>query len=411
MDATAIASIADMVRDAERHADQLKENRERATEYYRGEMKDTPADQGRSSLTTRDVRAQIKKVLPSIMRTLMGSAALVEYQPVEQGDEEGADQASDYVNWVVAPETNIHRQIEDALHDALLLRNGILTWFWEEKTAINISTHTGLTDDGLAELVNDDSVEVLAHSETVEQIDTPDGPMPIVVHDVEIKRSKTQANIRVDAVPREQFLIHPDATTIEDAPIAGRCVPLTRSDLVAMGYDRDVVDGLPVSDDDDEDDVRREDAVTDSDEPHKPNEPIDFYDIYVRFDADGDGIAELHHMHFAGGLGEKNMLLDEYCDEVQVCDVKVMAQPHQWEGISLADDLMDIQRAKTVLLRETLDNIYWQNKWGCEVSEDPTIGFKAPFNSPRFHPYFIGEHERMRPFPGFNRNDQEIVKI
>jgi hypothetical protein len=76
---------------------------------------------------------------------------------------------------------------------------------------------------------------------------------------------------------------------------------------------------------------------------------------------DDDGIAELRHMVFAGGLTEKHLLEDDECDEVQMCDIAIMRQPHQWEGVSLADDLMDIQRGKTVLLRQTLDNIYWQN--------------------------------------------------
>ena len=355
-----------MIRDAERHADDLAKDRERAIEYYRGEMNDTPADTARSSMATRDVRAQVKKVLPSIMRTLLGSDRLVEYMPVSEGDDEGAEQATDYVNLVVALETDLGRQIEEAIHDALLLRNGILTWYWEEKTCATVSQHSGLLEDAMLDLVSDEDAEVLEHSESIEsmEIETPEGPVTEMVplHDVTIKRLVTDRNIRVDAVPREQFLIHSDAVTIDDATVCGRKVTLTRSDLVAMGYDRAVIDGLSVASEDDDDDIRRDEISHDANEPHRQNEPIDYYDVFVRFDADDDGIAELHHMCFAGGLGEKNLLMDDYAEEVQYCDIKVMSQPHQWEGISLADDLMDIQRAKTVLLRETLDNIYWQNK-------------------------------------------------
>jgi len=67
-----------------------------------------------------------------------------------------------------------------------------------------------------------------------------------------------------------------------------------------------------------------------------------------------------------------------------------MARPHQWEGISIADDAMDIQRAKTVLLRQTLDNIYWQNNPQPMMQDGAVIDQDAVFN-PEF-----GKPIRMR---------------
>lgn len=367
--ADALATVADMIREAEKHADDLSSDRITAMEYYDGVMRDTPADKGRSSVVSRDVRTNIKKVLPSIMRTMFGSSNVVEYQPVGPRDEEGAQQASDYVNRVIAPETDMRRHVEDAIHDALLLRNGILRWWWEEKKCAQVSEHTGLTEFAFAELVSDDEVEVLEHSERPELVEIealgPDGqpipPQEIIVHDVKIRRVTAKRCVRVSCVPRERFLIHPDAIDVQDSILTGERVRMTRSDLIAMGYDYDLVMGLQqAGEDDTEEDVRR-DAILNTDEAHRPNELIDYYDVFVRYDMDGDGIAELRHMCFAGGLGERNLLMDEEATEVQFCDIKTMARPHQWEGISLADDLRDIQRIKTVLMRQTLDNIYWQN--------------------------------------------------
>lgn len=360
-----VATVAQMVRAAEQHADDSSADRILAMEYYQGIMTDTPSDTGRSSMVSRDVRAMVKKVLPSIMRTMFGSDVVGEYQPVDQGDERGAEQATDYINRVVLPEVDARRHIEDAVHDALRLRNGILRWWWEEKTETTTSYHTGLTGEGFGQLAGADEVEVLEHTERQEIIEVP-GPeglpvqMTIPVHDVRIKRRETKGRPRASCVPRERFLIHPDAITLEDSILTGEKMQLTRSDLIAMGYSRDAVDAACEATEDDEEAIRRQNA-TDHREVHRPNQSVDYYDIYVRFDADGDGIAELHHMCFAGGLGESNLLHDEECDEIQFCDLKALTNPHQWEGISLADDLMDIQRAKTVLLRQTLDNIYWQN--------------------------------------------------
>jgi hypothetical protein len=375
-----IATIAQMVREAEEHADEGSKERLLAIQYYKGKMTDTPADKGRSIMTTRDVRAHIKKVLPSLMRTLLGSAQISEFLPVGPEDEEGAKQATDFMNSVVVPESDAHTTIEHALHDALLLRNGILRWWYEVKVNVSVSMHTGLTDDALAGLVSGDDVEVLEHSASEEMTELG----PVTLHDVRIKHRKQIKRYRSASVPRERFLIHPDAADLDDSPIVGERCKMRRSDLVAMGYDKETIYNLPIADDDEdtEQDERR-DEVRNTDEPHKPNEEIEYYDLYVRFDMDGDGIAELHHMVFAGGLTAANLLLDEECDEVQYCDITTMSQPHQWEGISLADDLMDLQRGKTVLLRQTLDNIYWQNN-AQPIFQDGAIKNKDAVYNPAF---------------------------
>lgn len=354
----AMAQISDMIRESEKHADDMSKDRIRAVEYYQGVMRDTPSDKGRSSVVSRKVRDTIKKVLPSITRTILGNEQIVEFQPMAQGDEGGADQASDYVNHVIVPECDLHRVIESGIHDALLLRNGILQVYFEEKLEAKVSSHTGLPEDAFAQLVAEPDVEVLEHSEREEVTDMG----PLMVHDVKIKRMAKKRGIKATAVPRERFLIHPDAVSLDDSALTGSKTQMRRSDLVAMGYDKDLIWGLPIGDEDDdfERDTRR-DYVGDADETHKPNDLIDYYDLYIRFDTDGDGIAELRHMCFAGGTGEKNLLMDEEADEVQFVDLKVLSQPHQWEGISLFDDLEDIQRVETVLLRQTLDNLYWQN--------------------------------------------------
>src|SRR5690606_12455659 len=134
-------------------------------EYYRGEMKDTPSDEGRSRMVTRDVRAHIKKVLPSICRTILNTDEIVEYMPVGAGDEEGASEASDYINYVVLPESDGRKAIYDAIHDALLLRNGILKWWFDERACVSVSRHTGLPEDAFAGLVASDEIEVIEHTE------------------------------------------------------------------------------------------------------------------------------------------------------------------------------------------------------------------------------------------------------
>ena len=409
------SAIAQMIHEAEKHADDMSKDRIRAVEYYQGVMRDTPSDKGKSQIVSRDVRSVIKKVLPSVVRTILGNEVVTEYQPMNEGDEECAEQATDYVNHVVLPECDGYRAIEDAIHDALLLRNGILHVYFEEKTEAKVSSHTGLPDDAFAELVDSEDVQVLEHTERQEMVEVPSqmgpdgmpipGPsmMPVTVHDLKIKRMVQKRDIRAAAVPRERFLIHPDAVSLDDSALTGSKTQVRRSDLVAMGYDKDLIFGLAIGDEDDdyERDERR-DAVTNTDETHRANELVDYYDLYVRFDEDGDGIAELRHMCFAGGTGEKNLLMNEEADEVQFVDLKILSQPHQWEGISLFDDTHDIQRVKTVLLRQTLDNLYWQNNLQPTVQKSAIVNLDAVYNPEFGLPIVVKEGFDVRAAIGFN---------
>ena len=393
------SAIADMVREAERHAEDLSKDRIRATEYYRGTMADTPADAARSKVVSRDVRDNIKKVLPSIVRTILNGDEVVKFEPMASGDEESAEQASDYLNFVVMSESGARQAIYDAVHDALLLRNGILKWWVDERQAVKISRHSGLPDDAFAQLVAGDDVEVLEHSEAVEMVEG----QPVTVHDVKIRRTYWTRDIRAAAVPRERFLIHPDAVTLQDSLITGEKLTMRRGDLVAMGYDRDLIDGLPLADDDDSEADARRDVSRSQDEAQRANEAIDYYDLFLRVDMDGDGIAELRHMCFAGGLGEKNLLVDEECDEVQFADIAVMRQPHQWEGVSMADDLADVQQVKTVLMRQTLDNIYWQNNPQPLMQDGVISNPEAVFNPEFGLPIRVRQGVDVRAALGFNQ--------
>lgn len=397
-----ISIIADMVKQSEDHATELSKDRLRAIEYYQGVMKDTPSDDGRSKMVTRDVRANIKKVLPSIMRTILNADEVVEFTPVNEGDEAGADQASDYMNFVVLPETSARDAIYDAIHDALLLRNGILKWWFEEKQAVQISKHTGLDENALGQLASGDDVEILEQSQRMETIEAEGQVFESPVYDVKIRRVFTKRDLRCAAVPRERFLIHPDAVTLPESLLTGEKTTLTRSDLIAMGYDRDLIESLALAKEDDTESDARRGNVNNVSDAEKANEPIDYYDLFIRVDRDGDGIAELRHMIFAGGLTEKNLLEDDEVDEVQFCDICVMRQPHQWEGISLADDLMDIQRGKTVLLRQTLDNIYWQNM-PQPIMQDGIITNPDAVMNPEFgKPIRVKQGNDVRTALGFN---------
>lgn len=384
--------VAALVKDAENYRDDRSTDRIKAMAFFDGDADDmqsyVPADEGRSRVVSRDVRSAVKKVLPSIYRTILGNDQIVEYQPVGEGDEDSAEQATDYVNYVVLPECDGRQAIEDAINDAVRLRNGIIKWFQEEIADVTVSLHTGLDEMAFSQLVADDDVEVLEYSERVETIEAQGQQFEVPAFDVKIKRKVVTSQPRLTAIALENFLIHPDAVRLEDSPIVGETEKLRRSDLVRMGYDKDKIWDIPAyaataSEQDAEEDDRRRDVDDDKESPQRALDEIEYYDLLVRVDKDGDGIAELRRMVFAGGIKAEYLLEDTEWDEINYADIVSERRPHQWEGNSIPDDVMEIQTIKTALLRQTMDNIYWQNNLQPVVQDDAIENPEALLN-PQF---------------------------
>lgn len=403
------AAVSHLVKECESYREELSIDRDKAMEYFDGKMDDVPVIDGRSKVVSRDVRAHIKKVLPSLIRTILGNDQVAEFQPMGEGDEEYADQASDFISNVVFPESDGYEAVEDAIHDALKLRNGIIRWWHEKKDSVQVTQHTGLDEMALVQLISDDDVTVLEQDQRVEMVDVEgQGPTPSPVYDVKIRKRFTNGRTRLGAVPPEQLLVHPDAMCIEESPLTGINMRQRRSDLVAMGYDRDLVDSLPIagstSDQDDEERTRRRDLINDDNATAaKAMQEVEYYELYVRYDADDDGIAELRRLIYAGAIKEEYLLENEEWDDVPFADIISERRPHQREGSSVADDTMEGQKVKTVLLRETLDNIYWQNKPQPIVDEQAVVNPDAVLNPAFGKPIRVSAGTDVRAALGFTQ--------
>lgn len=367
--------VAKLVGVCEQHLDEQSKDRQRALEYHDGVMTDLKADEGRSSVVSKDVRKTIKKLMPSVMRTLMSNDKLVKYAPVAEEDVEGAEQATDYVNLVVVPECGAETALYDAIYDALLLKTGILKWTAYKKKKAEVHEFSDLSDEDVLGLFDDPNNEPIDHVKTEEtDPDVLELDPNARRHSFKLRRVTETTDIRLEAVPRGSFLMSPDAETIEDAAVVGERLEMTRSSLVSMGFDKDKVaelathDGKAESDDEDEE-ARKGDDWTDlTSDTTKALETVLVYEVYVQLDRDEDGIAEMHHIMY-GAAGEKDgearttyvTLIDEPVADAPYADVVAERDAHQFEGHSVFEDVEFIQRNKTFLLRSTNDSVNDQN--------------------------------------------------
>lgn len=351
---TLASQVFRLIEQAESYSDSQEASRRRALSFYNGDKEAIPYDKTFSSVVSKDVRKHVQKLMPSIMRTILSNDRVVEYMPAGPDDEGVAEQATDYVNAYVIPECDGERALHDAIFDALLLKTGVLNWTAYTQSRVVVQSYSGQPPEALLGL---DEI-----GEVFDVKPAEDGTLSF-----SLRRLESETKVRLRAVPRGAFLIHPNATGIEDSPIVGERQLMTRSDLVSRGYDRDAVwaigeDNEPA---DSDSDARRGEDRDDMDrDVAKAMETVKIYDVYAQLDLDGDGIAELHHFVMAEGTSkdETHIILDhEHATEIPYADVVCEYEAHQFEGHSVAEDLIDVQEVGTTLLRQSMDNIYEVN--------------------------------------------------
>lgn len=373
---------------------ELSGTRTRALEYYRGVMTDTPAATNRSSVVSRDLADTISWILPGIMRALCASDRMAEYEPVGKGDEEFAKQATDYCNYVFMKDNNGYRVLFDATHDSLLLGNGIVKHWWDDKEECEYSELTGMTAEQITILQQERGFEITAQEpgdpQTVEMPDPQTGqpiPQELSTFNIKTKRITRSGRLRVKCIAGEDFLKDKDSITIEEARFTAHRDSVTRSDLIEMGFDADIINELPTyrpSGLQAERMARDPNYDFSADTSDRAMQLIDLYECYIMVDVDGDGIAETVRAYYAGSGGAGELLdWEVWDDDCPFSDIPCYPVPHRWDADSVADKTMDTQRVKTVLERSLLDNTYW-NSNPLREAEEGTVVNPEMMNAPVF---------------------------
>jgi hypothetical protein len=392
------AIIASEIRQAQTF-DQTK--RTLAIEYMRGEMRDLPARPNGSTQTDRTLADNISWTLPGVVRVFAASDQMVQFEATQEGGEQHAEEASEYTNYSFFRENDGYRILYNATYDSLLFGNGAACSYWcppEEETQL----FRDKTGEELQLLLNEEGWEgmgkepVVGKPRIVDAEDPIDGSIveiEVPTFTVRLKKVNKRGQILDLTLKPENLLLNNYATTIEDARFVGYLHDdKTRSDLIAMadeyGWDKAEIEEIPAysrRDSTEVSDARRSSSETLNDNsPISSGDIIDLYECYIRADRDGDGIAELLQVWYAGNAGSGMVLSeDEWEDDVPFTDIPCYPVPHRWEAEGMYDRSADIMRVKTTLLRQMLDNTYAVGMPMREVEEGSVLNPEILIN-PKF---------------------------
>lgn len=367
-----------------------------ADKYYRGEPRgdETP---GRSRVISRDVAETVDSLMPSFMRIFATGDQIVAFNGSTPGDEEMAKEVTDYINHVMMEDNEGFQIIHTWVKDALLKKNGIVKVVHDVRMKRTRDNYQHLTEGEYQIITQDPSLStsnVKAYNDpeypappppmnpaTNQPMTDPNTGQPVIppapkFYDCTVTKTTPVKKILVQNVAPDEFIIERRAVSIRTAGFLAHRSKRTISDLLECGYDVDKVNSISSGDDADYTQERLE-RFSDEDElPYgMDGETLDpstrkvwVTEGYALVDYDGDGLAEWRKIVTAGNTGESGEVLleNEETDDHPFSDLTPYPECHKFFGRSTFDQTRDIQDIKTVLMRGTLDSVYFglAPRWG-----------------------------------------------
>ena len=375
--------------------EQFRDERERNYRYYLGEGAPGPA--GRSQAVSWDVYETIESALPDLIEIFLSGENVGEFEPVGAEDEPFAEQATDYINYILLKQNPGFLIFNTWIKDALLSKIGIVRAYWAECEKVTTKLYKAIDDDQLTMLLDTDDAKVVERTsydnpeeltlreraraslntlapEVREQIAAALA-MPVgQVMDVKIETTRKKGRIYIDNVQPENFVITPRAKTMAGADIVGEMKSMSRSDMREAGYPKRLVD-----------DVQSFGTVIDQDagiaqvasgeqdyglvsyvSPDDSTEEVLVFDGFIRLDYDGDGIAEWRRVVRGGNC----TLLNEEAEGPDFVVMSPILIPHRLIGMALADSVAPIQDTSTALTRQYIDSLMLANNPRTAVVEN-----------------------------------------
>lgn len=358
----------------------LKEEERDSAAYYTSELAKDQAEamerfygnkygdevEGRSSITTHDIEDCINWIMPDLMRVFLASDELVTIEPGSQEDEMPFDGnpgsrpvtelAADFLDHIFFQDNDGETNLYDFAFDGLLQRRGVMRVAWEDPKPKPAKTLEGIAPDKLAKYIEDSEYEIL------EQAQDPETQL----FTLRVKQTPKVGRVCIEPVAPEGFRIARRAKSIKESGYHGEQTEEFLADLIRQFPDKanDLnPDGINYATDDTEDEdtdqraeARWQDEVSDVARKcaaQAGRRKVKLIREYVRIDFDGDNIVELRCIKRVGDVILENVEV-ERSEYVTWTPLRVA---HKNAGRSLADVLAPIQRARTVVLRRTLDGL------------------------------------------------------
>ena len=328
----------------------LSNERKEVIDYYHG-TKPNQFHSGSSKYISMDVYDAVESMKAVLLETFAAGNQIVRFAPQGEDDVQLAQVATDYCDYVVFRQNPGYQIFSTVITDGLLARVGVAKVYWEKNIEMVEEEFSSLTDDEL---------DTIYASDDFEDVDA-ERDEDTFLWSGTVSRKVNRSQVRIDPVPPEEFLVTPQATSLQDAQFVAHRTRKTLSELIKEGYDKKLVDSISAGDNseltmDPEVLARFEEIGADrlnlNGELQAQTREVIVYECYVYIDMEGDGIAKLYKVTKAGSV-----ILDyERVDRKPFVHFTPLPIPHSFYGSNYAYKVIPTQNARTALVRGIIDH-------------------------------------------------------
>ena len=326
----------------------LQSDREDALERYRGNSYGDEVE-GRSQVVSHDVADVINWMMPQLVKLFLSGDEIVSFAPTGPEDVQQAEQETAFLNHILLEKNpSAFNTLYGWMLDGLTQKNGYAKAWWDDSEDVKEEEYEGLTEIEMQMLAADPTFEV-----TEVEPDPEEGTV-----EVKGKRTKKYGCVKYAGIPPENVIVSARSTSVRpgDCDFVEHWEYKSLSELRAEGYE--VADDIGDESESWETETETRDRYGWEDENDRPAElrRVKVRECWLLFDEDGDGIAELRHVVVIG----TTILENEACDMIPLAAWTPYIEAHQHIGQSVTDQIMDLQRIKTSLMRVMIDSLYLQ---------------------------------------------------
>lgn len=353
----------DWIKKIQQENSTLSSNRTDALKFYQGDPDIVKVIEGRTKVTTSDLMDTIEWAKPALLEIFAGNDEVVSLRPASEEDVSAVKKQDLLVNYQMRIKNKWYLVMHDWISDALLMKTGGVKYQWFQDVKIIEKTYEGLNELEYQAKISESDVEILSHEEVLLQeavIDALTGIMvspAIIEHNLTVRYRIEDEYPLIEAVPPEELGFPITTRDIEDADFVYHCSRMPKWKFIKK-YGKDKLDECEYIQESYEKDNVRQQRFKDLGGVYF------FYDglkkeyiVYECYFYDDDGTPRI--VTLCGDISLKDDKNPYEKPPFHVITPIKMA--HRVCGFSFYDLLKEIQKLRTELLRQIIDNLYQAN--------------------------------------------------
>lgn len=354
----------DQIGRIKRDVEALNVDREDSLRFYRGDSDIVQSVEGRSSVTTSDLMDTVEWLKPALLEIFAGKDDCISLQPTDEKDAPAVKRLQLLIDYQLRVRNKWYMVMHDWITDALLMKVGAVKYQWVTNTRRVRKKYEGLSQEEYEAKIAEENVELV---EVIKKVQEPEVRDPsslqvvspeVALYDLTVDYVIYDEYPSIDVIPPEDFGMPTMIRELDDAKFVYHRIAMPKWKFVER-YGEDKLDGVKTGESANPVDrvVNEQRFVDLGGKVFYYDQEKDEYIVYECYFRDEDGTPKVVHLCGMNVLEESE---NPYGRPPFVVWTPIKMS-HRLMGLSFYDILKNIQKLRTELLRQVIDNCYQTN--------------------------------------------------